>query len=96
MIVSCNEFGITLMYSLNGASIDNPEWNFSKMMRSAKIRFADFSIIRLIQILGNYGNWRQVLQVIEWMQARERFKSNRIRFDFAVLTCKHISFHHVL
>ncbi|KAK1412144.1 hypothetical protein QVD17_33150 [Tagetes erecta] len=64
---------------LNGASIDTPEWNFSKMMRSAKIRFADFSIIRLIQILGNYGNWRQVLQVIEWMQARERFKSNRIR-----------------
>ncbi|XP_071706619.1 pentatricopeptide repeat-containing protein At1g30610, chloroplastic [Rutidosis leptorrhynchoides] len=64
---------------LNGASIDNPEWNFSKMMRSAKIKFADFSIIRLIQILGNYGNWRQVLQVIEWMQARERFKSNRLR-----------------
>lgn len=64
---------------LNGAPIDSPEWNFSKMMRSAKIRFADFSIIRLIQILGNYGNWRQVLQVIEWMQSRERFKSNRIR-----------------
>ncbi|XP_076926617.1 pentatricopeptide repeat-containing protein At1g30610, chloroplastic-like [Bidens hawaiensis] len=68
-----------LAKSLNGAPIDTPEWNFSKMMRSAKIRFADFSIIRLIQILGNYGNWRQVLQVIEWMQARERFKSNRIR-----------------
>ncbi|KAI3719705.1 hypothetical protein L6452_20607 [Arctium lappa] len=64
---------------LNGASIDTPEWNFSKMMRSAKIRFADFSMIRLIQILGNYGNWRQVLQVIEWMQSRERFKSTRIR-----------------
>lgn len=64
---------------LNGASIDTPEWNFSKMMRSAKIRFADFSMIRLIQILGNYGNWRQVLQVMEWMQSRERFKSNRIR-----------------
>ncbi|KAL4586341.1 hypothetical protein LXL04_010977 [Taraxacum kok-saghyz] len=64
---------------LNGASVDSPEWNFSKMMRSAKIRFADFSMIRLIQILGNYGNWRQVLQVIEWMQSRERFKSNRIR-----------------
>ncbi|XP_023736395.1 pentatricopeptide repeat-containing protein At1g30610, chloroplastic [Lactuca sativa] len=64
---------------LNGASVDSPEWNFSKMMRSAKIRFADFSMIRLIQILGNYGNWKQVLQLIEWMQARERFKSNRIR-----------------
>ncbi|CAI9292565.1 unnamed protein product [Lactuca saligna] len=36
-------------------------------------------MIRLIQILENYGNWKQVLQVIEWMQARERFKSNRIR-----------------
>ncbi|KAF3450202.1 hypothetical protein FNV43_RR06282 [Rhamnella rubrinervis] len=67
---------------LNGADIDMPEWMFSKMMRSAKIRFTDHSILRVIQILGKLGNWRRVLQVIEWLQMRERFKSHKLRFIY--------------
>ncbi|KAH7545584.1 hypothetical protein FEM48_Zijuj01G0109000 [Ziziphus jujuba var. spinosa] len=63
---------------LNGADIDMPEWMFSKMMRSAKIRFTDHSILRVIQLLGKLGNWRRVLQVIEWLQMRERFKSHKL------------------
>lgn len=65
--------------SLNGANIDMPEWMFSKMMRGAQIRFTDHSILRVIQILGKFGNWRRVLQVIEWLQMRERFKSHKLR-----------------
>ncbi|XP_030551543.1 pentatricopeptide repeat-containing protein At1g30610, chloroplastic [Rhodamnia argentea] len=64
---------------LNGADIDMPEWMFSKIMRSAKIKFCDYSVLRVIQILGKLGNWRRVLQVIEWLQMRERFKSNKLR-----------------
>ncbi|KAL5834032.1 hypothetical protein ACOSQ3_017706 [Xanthoceras sorbifolium] len=64
---------------LNGADINVPEWMFSKTMRSARIRFSDHSILRVIQILGKLGNWRRVLQVIEWLQMRERFKSHRLR-----------------
>ncbi|XP_027085908.2 pentatricopeptide repeat-containing protein At1g30610, chloroplastic-like [Coffea arabica] len=67
---------------LNGADIDMPEWMFSKMMRSAKIRFSDHSVLRIIQILGKLGNWRRVLQVIEWIQLRERFKSHKLRFIY--------------
>ncbi|XP_057980925.1 pentatricopeptide repeat-containing protein At1g30610, chloroplastic isoform X2 [Malania oleifera] len=67
---------------LNGADINMPEWMFSKMMRSAKIRFCDHSILRCIQILGKLGNWRRVLQVIEWLQLRERFKSHRTRYIY--------------
>lgn len=55
---------------------------FSKMMRSAKIRFSDHSILRIIQILGKFGNWRRVLQVIEWIQSRERFKSHKMRYIY--------------
>lgn len=67
---------------LNGADIDMPEWIFSKMIRSAKIRFSDHSVLRLIQILGKFGNWRRVLQVVEWFQLRERFKSHKIRYVY--------------
>ncbi|GKV03902.1 hypothetical protein SLEP1_g16137 [Rubroshorea leprosula] len=67
---------------LNAADVDMPEWSFSKMMRSARIRFSDHSILRVIQILGKLGNWRRVLQVIEWLQLRERFKSYRLRYIY--------------
>ncbi|XP_059437637.1 pentatricopeptide repeat-containing protein At1g30610, chloroplastic [Corylus avellana] len=71
-----------LAYRLNGADIDMPEWMFAKTMRSARIRFSDHSILRVIQILGKLGNWRRVLQVIEWLQMRERFKSHKLRFIY--------------
>ncbi|KAK4778984.1 hypothetical protein SAY86_006512 [Trapa natans] len=64
---------------LNSADIDMPEWMFSKIMRSAKIRFSDHSIMRVIQLLGKLGNWRRVLQVIGWLEMRERFKSHKLR-----------------
>lgn len=67
---------------LNGADIDMPEWMFSKMMRSAKIRFTDHSILRVIQILGKLGNWRRALQVLEWLQLHERFKSHKLRYIY--------------
>ncbi|XP_021912344.1 pentatricopeptide repeat-containing protein At1g30610, chloroplastic [Carica papaya] len=67
---------------LNGADIDVPEWTFSKTMRSAKIKYTDHTILRVIQILGKLGNWRRVLQVIEWLQMRERFKSHKLRYIY--------------
>ncbi|CAM8958091.1 unnamed protein product [Rhodiola kirilowii] len=67
---------------LNGADIDMPEWMFSRTMRSAQIRFTDHTIMRVIQILGKLGNWRRALQVIEWLQMSERFKSHKLRFIY--------------
>ncbi|KAJ4841818.1 hypothetical protein Tsubulata_026738 [Turnera subulata] len=64
---------------LNGAPIDMPEWLFSKAMRSARIKYTDHSILRVIQLLGKLGNWKRVLQVIEWLQMRERYKAHRLR-----------------
>ncbi|KAL7131236.1 hypothetical protein ABFS83_13G184800 [Erythranthe nasuta] len=77
--VDMDERILKLAKCLNGADIDIPEWKFSEMMRSAQIRFSDHSTLRIVQILGKLGNWRRVLQVIEWIQARERYKSHRIR-----------------
>lgn len=60
---------------LNATDVNTPEWKFSKMIHDAQIKFTDHSILRIVQILGRYGNWKRVLQVVEWLQSRERFKS---------------------
>ncbi|XP_052202096.1 pentatricopeptide repeat-containing protein At1g30610, chloroplastic isoform X6 [Diospyros lotus] len=67
---------------LNGMDINMPEWMFSKMMRSARIKFSDYAMLRIIQILGKLGNWRRVLQLIEWLQLHDRFKSHKLRYIY--------------
>ncbi|KAF9620554.1 hypothetical protein IFM89_013219 [Coptis chinensis] len=67
---------------LNGTDINMPEWLFSKMIHSARIKFSDHSVLRVIQILGTLGNWRRVLQIIQWLQSRERFKSYKTRYIY--------------
>ncbi|XXG68553.1 hypothetical protein AAC387_Pa06g1611 [Persea americana] len=70
---------------LNGTDVDMPEWQFSKMMHSAKIRFTDHTILRVVQILGSLGNWRRVLQVVQWLQSRDRFKSYKSRYIYTTV-----------
>ncbi|KAH7654422.1 TPR-like protein [Dioscorea alata] len=67
---------------LNATNVNMPEWQFSKMIHSAKIKFTDHSILRLVQILGTLGNWKRVLQVVEWLQSHERFKSYKSRYIY--------------
>lgn len=62
-------------FRLNATDVNMPEWQFTKMMHNGKIKFTDHSILRVVQILGEFGNWRRVLQVVEWLQLHERFKS---------------------
>ncbi|KAK1280700.1 Pentatricopeptide repeat-containing protein [Acorus gramineus] len=66
---------------LNGTDINMPQWQFSKMIHSAKIRFTDHSILRVIQILGDLGNWQRVLQIVEWLQSHQRFESYKSRIQ---------------
>ncbi|XP_020103187.1 pentatricopeptide repeat-containing protein At1g30610, chloroplastic isoform X2 [Ananas comosus] len=70
---------------LNATDVNMPEWQFSKMMHGTKIRFSDHSILRVVQILGRLGNWKRVLQVVEWLQTRERFKSYKSRYIYTTV-----------
>lgn len=70
---------------LNATDVNTPEWKFSKMIHDAKIKFSDHSILRIVQILGRYGNWKRVLQVVEWLQSRERFKSYKSRYIYTTV-----------
>ena len=64
---------------LNATDVNMPEWQFSKMIHGAKIKFTEHSILRIVEILGALGNWKRALQVVQWLQSRERFKSYKSR-----------------
>ncbi|XP_010926893.1 pentatricopeptide repeat-containing protein At1g30610, chloroplastic [Elaeis guineensis] len=74
-----------LAKKLNATDVNMPEWKFSHMLHSAKIKFSDHSILRVVQILGAFGNWKRVLQVVQWLQSRERFKSYKSRYIYTTV-----------
>ncbi|CAO2183294.1 unnamed protein product [Urochloa humidicola] len=74
-----------LASQLNATDVNTPEWKFSKMIHDAKIKFSDHSLLRIVQTLGRYGNWKRVLQVVEWLQSRERFKSYKSRYIYTTV-----------
>jgi len=74
-----------LASQLNATDVNTPEWKFSKIIHDAQIKFSDHSILRIVQILGRYGNWKRVLQVVEWLQSRERFKSYKSRYIYTTV-----------
>ncbi|XP_008807161.2 pentatricopeptide repeat-containing protein At1g30610, chloroplastic [Phoenix dactylifera] len=74
-----------LAKKLNATDVNMREWEFSKMMHSAQFKFSDHSILRVVQILGAFGNWRRVLQVVQWLQSRERFKSYKRRYIYTTV-----------
>ncbi|KAF3325717.1 pentatricopeptide repeat-containing protein [Carex littledalei] len=74
-----------LAISLNASDVNIPEWKFSKLMHGAKIRFSDHTILRVVQFLGDYGNWKRALQVVQWLKSRERFKSLKSRYIYTTV-----------
>ncbi|RCV26705.1 hypothetical protein SETIT_5G267700v2 [Setaria italica] len=74
-----------LASQLNATDVNTPEWKFSKMIHDAQIKFSDHSILRIVQMLGRYGNWKRVLQVVQWLESRERFKSYKSRYIYTTV-----------
>jgi hypothetical protein len=70
---------VLFFWRLNATDVNAPEWKFSKIIHDAKIKFSDHSILRIVQMLGRFGNWKRVLQVVEWLESHERFHSYKSR-----------------
>ncbi|KAJ3693554.1 hypothetical protein LUZ60_009034 [Juncus effusus] len=70
---------------LNATDVNMPAWQFSKLMHGAKIKFSDHTILRVVQILGKYKNWRRSLQVLQWLQSGDKFKSYKSRYIYTTV-----------
>ncbi|XP_078428729.1 pentatricopeptide (PPR) repeat-containing protein [Wolffia australiana] len=70
---------------LNASDVHMPEWKFSRIMHSEGIKFTDHSVLRVVQLLGNFGNWKRVLQVVEWVQSRQPFESYKSRYIYTTV-----------
>ncbi len=52
----------------------------SRLMHSARLKWTEGRLLRLVQLLGDKGNWRRAIQVVHWVHCREHFKHCKSRF----------------
>lgn len=74
-----------LAEQLNSPHMNMSMWDFSKLMYSSKVKFTNIFIHRLVQVLGDKGNWRRALQVVEWLHSRERYQPSNRRYIYTTV-----------
>lgn len=74
-----------LAEQLNSPHMNMSMWDFSKLMYSSKVKFTNIFIHRLVQVLGDMGNWRRALQVVEWLHSRERYQPSNRRYIYTTV-----------
>eukprot|EP00252_Welwitschia_mirabilis_P018813 TRINITY_DN4208_c0_g1_i2.p1 TRINITY_DN4208_c0_g1~~TRINITY_DN4208_c0_g1_i2.p1 ORF type:complete len:826 (-),score=151.81 TRINITY_DN4208_c0_g1_i2:256-2733(-) len=70
---------------LNNSSPEMPTWQLSKLMHAARMKFTDGRLVRIIQDLGDMGNWRKAIDVVNWAHNRRHYKFCKGRYVYTTL-----------
>lgn len=51
--------------------------HFSKVMHSGKMKLTEDRVLRIVEILGEWGNWRRAMQVVQWVHKRQHYQFHK-------------------
>jgi len=70
---------------LNSTNPKMTALQLSKLMHNARIKFTDGRLVRIVQVLGDMGNWRKAVEVVHWVHNRKRYKYCKGRYVYTTL-----------
>lgn len=70
---------------LNSTNPKMTGWQLSKLMHNARMKFTDGRLVRIVQVLGDMGNWRKAMEVVHWVHNRKRYKYCKGRYVYTTL-----------
>lgn len=70
---------------LNSTNPKMTAWQLSKLMHNARMKFTDGRLVRIVQVLGDMGNWRKAVEVVHWVHNRKRYKYCKGRYVYTTL-----------
>ncbi|KAK1300941.1 Pentatricopeptide repeat-containing protein [Acorus calamus] len=74
-----------LVDKLRRANLSRQDWKFSRMMKQSGLRFTEPCMLRIVESLGEFGEWRHALSVVEWVYAKKEYKHSQSRFVYTKL-----------
>ncbi|CAA0841059.1 Pentatricopeptide repeat-containing protein -chloroplastic [Striga hermonthica] len=74
-----------LIHRLSGTELSVKDWKFTRMMRYSGLQFTEDQMLKIVEGLGNKGQWRHAVSVVEWVYNSKEHKHFRSRFVYTKL-----------
>lgn len=74
-----------LIHRLSETELRMKDWKFSRMMRQTGLQFTEGQMLKIVEGLGNRGQWRHALSVVEWLYSSKDFRQYKSRFVYTKL-----------
>ncbi|XP_073119138.1 pentatricopeptide repeat-containing protein At5g67570, chloroplastic [Henckelia pumila] len=74
-----------LIKRLSETELRMEDWKFSRMMRQTGLQFTEGQMLKILEGLGNRGQWRHALSVVEWLYNSKDFRQYKSRFVYTKL-----------
>lgn len=55
------------------------DWKFSRVMKQSGIVFSEMHLLRIVERLGNLGDWRLAMSVVEWVYTQKDYEHHKSR-----------------
>ncbi|KAG6663093.1 hypothetical protein CIPAW_02G002000 [Carya illinoinensis] len=74
-----------LVHRLSAREITMRDWKFSRIMKQSELQFTESQLLNVLEGLGNKGQWKQALSVVEWVYNDKEHRRYKSRFVYTKL-----------
>ncbi|XP_040999766.1 pentatricopeptide repeat-containing protein At5g67570, chloroplastic [Juglans microcarpa x Juglans regia] len=74
-----------LVDRLSAREITMRDWKFSRIMKQSELQFTESQLLNVLEGLGNKGQWKQALSVVEWVNNDKEHRRYKSRFVYTKL-----------
>ncbi|XP_060194379.1 pentatricopeptide repeat-containing protein At5g67570, chloroplastic isoform X2 [Lycium barbarum] len=70
---------------LSGTELSVKDYKFSKLMKHSGLQYTEEQMLRLVEGLGEKGQWRHALSVVHWVYNSKEHRRSKSRFVYTKL-----------
>ncbi|KAK7263256.1 hypothetical protein RJT34_30843 [Clitoria ternatea] len=74
-----------LVHRLSEREITAKDWKFTRMMKLSGLRFTEGQLLRIVELLGVKGCWKQAISVVQWVYNYKDHRKDQSRFVYTKL-----------
>ncbi|KAG8384268.1 hypothetical protein BUALT_Bualt04G0100700 [Buddleja alternifolia] len=74
-----------LINRLSATEMSVKDWKFTRVMRYSGLQFTEGQMLRIVEGLGNKGQWRNAFSVVEWVYSSKEHRHFKSRFVYTKL-----------
>ncbi|KAK1396292.1 Pentatricopeptide repeat-containing protein, chloroplastic [Heracleum sosnowskyi] len=74
-----------LVDKLSDTKLTVKDWKFGRMMKQSELLFTEVQLIKILEMLGDRGQWSHALSVVEWVYNSKDHKQYKSRYVYTKL-----------